>query len=57
MRKTVLIILGTLLITGSSVQMAAASNYHVYSRGYDQSDYRRAYNQMNRPLLCSPTNE
>jgi hypothetical protein len=29
MRKTVLTILGTLLITGSAVQMATASEHHV----------------------------
>ena len=54
MRKTVLTILGALLITGSAVQVAAASNYHVYSRGYDQSDYRRAYNQSNEPFYAAP---
>ncbi|WP_213736297.1 hypothetical protein [Bradyrhizobium sp. dw_411] len=30
MRKTVLTILGALLITGSASQMATASNYHVH---------------------------
>ena len=54
MRKTVLTILGALLITGSAVQVAAASNYHVYSRGHDQSDYRRAYNQVNEPSYAAP---
>jgi hypothetical protein len=54
MRKTVLTILGALLIIGSAVQMATASNYHVYSRGHDRSDYRRAYNQSNEPFYVAP---
>jgi hypothetical protein len=55
MRKTVLTILGTLLIAGSTVEMAAASKYHVRTGpSYDQSDFRRAYNQSNEPLYESP---
>jgi hypothetical protein len=54
MRKTVLTILGALLITGSAVQVAAASNYHVYSGGHDRSDYRRSYNQVTEPFYAAP---
>jgi hypothetical protein len=54
MRKTILTILGTLLIAGAAVQTAAASNYHVYSRGHDRSDYRRAYNQVSEPSYAAP---
>jgi hypothetical protein len=54
MRKTVLTILGALLITGSAVQVATAANYHVYNRGHDRSDYRRSYNQVNEPFYAVP---
>jgi hypothetical protein len=53
MRKTVLTILGALLITGSAVQVAAASNYHVYSRGHVQSDYRGAPVEGDASTFCS----
>jgi len=54
MRKTALTILGALLITGSAVQLASASNYHVYRWGHDRSDYRRSYNQVNKPFYAVP---
>jgi hypothetical protein len=54
MRKTVLTILGALLITGSAVQVASASNYHVYNRGHDRSAFRGAYNQVNEPFYAAP---
>jgi len=54
MRKTVLTILGALLITGSAVQMAAATNYHVTGQGHAHSDFRRSYNQVNQPFYAAP---
>ena len=43
MRKTAFTILGALLIAGSAVQMATASEHHMRTgRGHHQSD--RAYN-------------
>jgi hypothetical protein len=50
MQKTALIIFGALLIAGSAVQMAAASEHHARAR----SDYRRAYNQSNEPFYAAP---
>jgi hypothetical protein len=47
MRKTALTILGALLITGSAVQMATASEHQV-------RNYRRAYNQWNEPIGTAP---
>ena len=54
MRKTILTILGALLITGSAVQMAAATNYHVTGQGHAHSDFRRSYNQVNQPFYAAP---
>ena len=49
MRKTVLTILGVLLIAGSAGQMANASEHHVR-----RSDYRGAYNQANESFYAIP---
>jgi hypothetical protein len=46
MRKTVLTILGALLISGSAIQMATASEHHM--------KFRRAYNQWNGPVVIVP---
>jgi hypothetical protein len=58
MRKTALTIFGALLISGMSDQMALASDHHGrkahYGRAYDQSDFRRAYNQVNGPIDATP---
>jgi hypothetical protein len=50
MQRTVLVMFGVLLISGSVVQMAAASEHH-HNRskayfGRDISDYRGSYNQV-----------
>ena len=54
MQKTALIIFGALLISGSVIQMAAASEHHRHkayvSRDVDRSVLLRAYNQANEPL-------
>ena len=47
MQKTVLTILGALLISGLAIQMAAASEHH--------TKFRRAYNQWNGPVVVTPT--
>src|ERR1700722_17380415 len=52
MQKTALTIFGTLLISGITVQMAAASEHH-RSKAYfgrDLSEFRRAYNLVNGPI-------
>ena len=46
MQKTVLTILGALLISGLAIQMAAASEHH--------TKFRRAYNQWNGPVVVTP---
>ena len=47
MRKTAFTILATLLMAGSAVQMAAASEHHMRAgRGHHHGDYRGAYNQL-----------
>jgi hypothetical protein len=46
MQKTVLTILSALLISGSAVQMATASEHH--------TKFRRAYNQWNGPVVVTP---
>ena len=46
MQKTVLTILGALLISGLAIQMAAASEHH--------TKFRRAYNQWNGPVVVAP---
>lgn len=56
MQKTALIIFGALLISGMAVQMAAASEHH-RSKAYfgrDLSEFRRTYNQVNRPIDATP---
>ena len=59
MQKIALTIFGGLLISGSVVQMAAASEHHrqlskaSFSRHL--SDYRGAYNQVNGPINGSAT--
>jgi hypothetical protein len=47
MRKAALTILGALLIAGSAVQMATASEHQL-------RNYRRAYNQSNDPIGTAP---
>ena len=58
MRKTALTIFCALLISGLAVQMATAAEHHgrkaYYDRGYDRSDFRRAYNQWNGPIDAAP---
>jgi len=59
MQRTALTIFGALLISGSVVQMAAASEHHRHlSKAYFGrylSDYRGAYNQVNGPINGSAT--
>jgi hypothetical protein len=53
MKKAALRILGALLIAGSVVQMAAASEHHMRTgRGHQRWD--RAYNQMSEPGFSTP---
>jgi hypothetical protein len=60
MRKTVLTILGALLIAGSAVQMASASEYHarkayrVPDAASQQLKFRGSYNQLNGPSYAAP---
>lgn len=56
MQKTALTIFGALLISGLTVQMAAASEQH-RSKAYfgrDISELRNAYNQVNEPMIVAP---
>ena len=57
MQRTVLIVFGVLLISGSAVQMAAASEHNRnQSKAYfgrDISDYRGSYNQVG-PIYVAP---
>jgi hypothetical protein len=56
MQRAALTIIGALLISGSAVQMAAASPYH-RSKAYfgrDISEFRGAYNQANGPISVAP---
>jgi hypothetical protein len=47
MRKTAFTILGVLLIAGSAVQTATASEHHMRTgRGHHRWDYRGSYNQL-----------
>ena len=46
MQKTVLTILGALLISGLAAQMAMASEHHM--------KFRRAYNQWNGSVVATP---
>jgi hypothetical protein len=56
MEKTALIIFGALLITGLAVQTAAASEHHRSKPyfGRDLSEFRRAYDQVNKPINVTP---
>ena len=58
MQKTVLTIFGALLISGSAVQMAAASEHHHVTKAnfsrHHAVDFRGAYNQV-RPINVSVT--
>jgi hypothetical protein len=48
--RTAFTILGALLIAGSAVQMAAASEHHArHGRGHDWSDH-----QLNGPVSAAP---
>jgi hypothetical protein len=53
MRNTALIILGTLLIAGSTVQMVTASEHHA-RRAHDQRNFRGSFNQLNGPSYAVP---
>jgi hypothetical protein len=57
MQRTVLIMFGVLLISGSAVQVAAASEHnHNQGKAYfgrDISDYRGSYNQVG-PIYVAP---
>jgi hypothetical protein len=53
MRKAALSTIGALLIAGSAVQMASASEHHI-RRGYDRWDFRQAHNQWNGPFDATP---
>jgi hypothetical protein len=59
MHKTALTIFGALLMLGSVVQMAAASEHHRHLTKANFSrhhvDFRGAYNQLNRPINVSVT--
>jgi hypothetical protein len=43
-------ILGALLIIVPAIQMASASEHHA-RRAHDPWDFRRSYNQLNRPSI------
>jgi hypothetical protein len=57
MQRTAFVVLGVLLISGSAVQMAAASEHHQNrSKAYfgrDLSDIRGSYNQIG-PINVAP---
>ena len=53
MRKAAFTIIGALLIAGSGVQMATASEHHMRAdRGHHRWD--RAYNQLKEPSYAAP---
>ena len=54
MRKIALTIFGALLISGSVVQIAAATEHHKAKAKHHYADFRGAYNQM-RPINASVT--
>jgi hypothetical protein len=56
MQKTALTIFGALLISGSAVQMAPASERHRSEAyfGRDLPNLRGAYNEMNGPIIVTP---
>jgi hypothetical protein len=51
MRKTAFTILGALLIAGSTIQMAAASEHHARARGHHGWD--RTYDQSKPPSYAT----
>lgn len=53
MRKTVLTVLGTLLIAVSGIQVATASERHA-RRSYDELNFRGSYNQLSGPSYAIP---
>lgn len=56
MHRIVFVMLGVLLISGSAVQMAAASEHHNRSKAYfgrDLSEIRGSYNQAG-PINAAP---
>jgi hypothetical protein len=53
MRKTAFTILGALLIAGSAVQMATASEHHVRT-GRSHHRWDRAYDQLREPGFSVP---
>ena len=56
MRKSIFAVFGALLISGMTVQAAAATTHH-RSKAYfgrDLSDFRRAYNPVNGPASVIP---
>jgi hypothetical protein len=53
MRKTAFTILGALLIAGSAVQMAAASERHTRT-GRDHHRWDRTYDQLREPIYAAP---
>ena len=60
MQRTAFIILGVLLISGSVVQVTAASERHQTNRskayfGRDISEYRGSYNQVGPITVAPPT--
>ena len=53
MRKTAFTLLGALLIAGSAMQMATASEHHLRAgRGHHRWD--RSYNQLREPPTAAP---
>jgi hypothetical protein len=58
MQRAALTIFGALLISGSVVQIAAASEHHHVTKANfarHHSDYRGAYNRVNGPINVSVT--
>ena len=53
MRKTVITIIGSVLITVSAVHFAAASERHA-RKAYGPSDFRHSYNQLSEPFYAAP---
>jgi hypothetical protein len=53
MRRTILTILGTLLITVSAVQTGTASERHA-RKGHDRWIFRSSYNQSGGPSHAAP---
>jgi hypothetical protein len=53
MRKAAFTLLGALLIAGSGMQMATASEHHIRT-GRDHHRWDRSYNQMKEPSYVAP---